>query len=63
MVKDEGAKIFRPVGQYVRVFLDMTTYEQLKQRAASSKRTIAKEATNIITCEFEIEKSDKTTNK
>lgn len=51
-------KIFRPVGRYVNIFLDMTTYEQLKQQAVKERRTIANEAKCIIEQYFESEENN-----
>ncbi|HCT7898575.1 TPA: hypothetical protein OT849_002593 [Enterobacter cloacae] len=51
----DNRKLFRPVGRYVNIFLDMTTYEQLKQLAAEEGLTIAKKARYIIERFFESE--------
>lgn len=56
---EDKSKIFLPVGRYVNVFLDMTTYEQLKLQAGKKRRTIAKEARHIIEQCFESELQDK----
>lgn len=41
------------------MFLDMTTYEQLKLQAGKERRTIAKEARHIIEQYFEPDEKDK----
>ncbi|CAH5733354.1 hypothetical protein [Escherichia coli] len=41
------------------MFLDMTTYEQLKLQAGKASRTIAKEARHIIEQHFESDEKDK----
>lgn len=56
---EDKSKIFLPVGRYVNIFLDMTTYEQLKLQAANERRTIAKEARHIIEQYFESDEKDK----
>lgn len=56
---EEKRKIFMPVGRYVNIFLDITTYEQLKLQAGKEERTIAKEARYIIEQHFESEENDK----
>ncbi|MFH8136391.1 hypothetical protein ABU178_19800 [Pantoea osteomyelitidis] len=55
---EEKRKTFLPVGRYVNIFLDITTYGQLKQQAAKERRTIAKEAKHIIEQCFESEGKD-----
>ncbi|EOW4437535.1 hypothetical protein ACOXN6_002577 [Shigella sonnei] len=55
---ESGAvNVVRPVRKQVYVFLDMTTYEQLKKRAVLSKVTIAKMAGQIISSYFEEEEN------
>lgn len=56
---EDKSKNFLPVGRYVNIFLDMTTYEQLKFQAANERRTIAKEARHIIEQYFECDEKDK----
>ena len=56
---EDKSKFFLPVGRYVNIFLDMTTYEQLKLQAANERRTIAKEARHIIEQYFESDEKDK----
>jgi len=56
---EDKNKIFLPVGRYVNMFLDMTTYEQLKLQAGKASRTIAKEARHIIEQHFESDEKDK----
>ena len=56
---EDKSKNFLPVGRYVNIFLDMTTYEQLKLQSANERRTIAKEARHIIEQYFESDEKDK----
>lgn len=56
---EDRSKIFLPVGRYVNIYLDMTTYEQLKLQAGKERRTIAKEARYIIEQYFESDEKDK----
>lgn len=56
---EDNSKFFLPVGRYVNIFLDMTTYEQLKLLAGKERRTIAKEARHIIEQHFESDEKDK----
>lgn len=56
---EDKSKNFLPVGRYVNIFLDMTTYEQLKLQAANERRTIAKEARHIIEQYFGSDEKDK----
>lgn len=56
---EDKSKFFLPVGRYVNMFLDMTTYEQLKMQAGKERRTIAKEARHIIELHFESDEKEK----
>ncbi|EBP8534613.1 hypothetical protein AMR62_23125 [Salmonella enterica] len=56
-MRSDDVNIVRPVRKQVCVFLDMTTYEQLKKRAILSKMTIAKMAGQIISSYFEAEEN------
>ncbi|WP_250186295.1 hypothetical protein [Escherichia coli] len=47
--------VVQPVRKQVHVFLDMTTYEQLKKSAIFSKMKIGKMAEQIISSYFEEE--------
>lgn len=61
---ESGAvNVVRPVRKQVYVFLDMTTYEQLKKRAVLSKVTIAKMAGQIISSYFEEEEEENKNSK
>jgi len=55
---EEKDSVFIPVGRYVSIFLDLTTYEQLKLQAGKERRTIAKEARHIIESHFDLEESE-----
>ncbi|MBW5822997.1 hypothetical protein [Yersinia enterocolitica] len=48
MSKDHGFLKSRPIGNFVRVFLDAATYAQLKAKAKSERKSMAKEAAKII---------------
>ncbi|EKH3107930.1 hypothetical protein O7N79_001928 [Salmonella enterica] len=54
-MRSDDVNVVRPVRKQVYVFLDMTTYEQLKKRAILSKMKIAKMAGQIINSYFEEE--------
>jgi hypothetical protein len=56
-MRSDNVNVVRPVRKQVYVFLDMTTYEQLKKRAILSKMTIAKMAGQIISSYFEAEEN------
>lgn len=56
---EDKNKFFRPVGRYVNIFLDITTYDQLKQQAGKERRTIAKEVRLIIEVFFESDEGGK----
>lgn len=56
---EDKSKFFFPVGRHVNIFLDMTTYEQLKLQAGKERRTIAKEARHIIEQHFESDEKDR----
>lgn len=54
-MRSDDVNVVRPVRKQVYVFLDMTTYEQLKKRSILSKMKIAKMAGQIISSYFEEE--------
>ncbi|ASQ15777.1 hypothetical protein BJM06_a00133 (plasmid) [Enterobacter cloacae] len=56
-MRSDNVNVVRPVRKQVYVFLDMTTYEQLKKRAILSKMTIAKMAGQLISSYFEVEEN------
>lgn len=54
-MRSDDVNVVRPVRKQVHVFLDMTTYEQLKKSAIFSKKKIGKMAEQIISSYFEEE--------
>ena len=54
-MRSDDMNVVRPVRKQVYVFLDMTTYEQLKKISILSKMKIAKMAGQIISSYFEEE--------
>lgn len=57
-MRNRDVNVVRPVRKQVYVFLDMTTYEQLKKKAILSKMTIAKTAGKIISSSFDTEENE-----
>ncbi len=54
-MRSDDVNVVQPVRKQVHVFLDMTTYEQLKKSAIFSKMKIGKMAEQIISSYFEEE--------
>ena len=54
-MRSDDVNVVRPVRKPVHVFLDMTTYEQLKKSAIFSKMKIGKMAEQIISSYLEEE--------
>ncbi|EOI7435727.1 hypothetical protein ACONXG_004048 [Yersinia enterocolitica] len=52
MTTERGFLKSRPIGNFVRVFLDATTYAQLKAKAKREGKSMAKEAAEIIENSF-----------
>lgn len=57
-MRSDDVNVVRPVRKPVYVFLDMTTYEQLKKKAILSKKTIARMAGEIISSSLDLEEKE-----